>query len=914
MKKVQKTLVSSMAALASVASIIAPTASVLAAETVTVAQVKELIANAGKAKTAFDYNTALIALEKLPAADQPILRAELAKLFDVCMTSDVKAVLNGMLVLTTKWDLPTFHGLEEQIAKTVTNPVNKGYLQNELNFWGKTKVYTADVVKAVDAVNKAWTSKTQADIEAAKVLVGQCTNAQNITYLNGEVAKIAKLADVYVTSTAAVDATTVRVNFSTEIKDVDFTNFAVNNGLTVIKATLSADKKSVDVKVNTPFVRTQEYTVTTSGIAREDGKAAAELTGKFVWSVDLGVTVSLESTSLTIGDTAAVVVKDQDAKDITAVSTVSIESSNTNIVSENNVVITAVAAGTANVTVTVTLADGTILTKVFPVTVASATSNVVNQGFTLVTAIASAPENTVAFNNGTKTTTLTAGTSKEVAMYDTANSNPLTTPVSFTGATVRSINPVIATAAISSGVLTVTANAGQEGTASFEVTFANNTKRTFTVTVKKAPVLTGVKVSETTVKLSDEEINGASNVIEGVNAKTVTVTLIDQYGDGIATPTTTWGKVTVTSNTNGIEIKDAIGGAVFTNNELVIADNGDGDGVDTFTLIAKKDTVVNGKVYVKYFKNDTDATPTVTKEINVSTVNVKSDATKVGLDITAASQIDVNAANTSSTTDVSSINFGSADVFVLDASGNRLEKVTATAALVGTNDYVTVSGSTLQFQGNDELTLMTKNGSVNVDVTAAGITKRLAVAYINSASIPASATVNTSPVAVKLGTSDTTLTVEELIFGALKTSDLILDAEMSEYIAVKNAVTSGGYLYNKPLVSFKNAAGAALVTGASVYGIESATTTGNVWFDEDQTKGYSAESFAVDYTVANITTTGSATFSPTGSLTGDTVSITNAGDTVTFTLVIKSVYVTGASATDNNLLAAPVTVNVTVTK
>jgi S-layer homology domain len=710
----------------------------------------------------------------------------------------------------------------------------------------------------------------------------------------------------------AVNSTTVKVTFNTQIADVDFTNFAINNGLTVTKATLSADKKSVEVVVNKPFTRNQEYTITATGIKNLKGETAKELTGKFVWSVQDAVTVALNNSSLKVGEESGLTVKDQDGKDVVGAK-VELTSSNTNIVvvssgevSVSAAKVTAVKPGTADVTAKVTLPDGVVLTNTFKVTVTEVPVQVENQGFTLVDNLSNAPQNTVAFNKAEKVTSMFAGETKTVAMYDTKNGDPETKPVDFKDATVRSLNPIIATAAINGSELLVTANAGQSGKASFEVTFKDNTKRTFTVDVKKEPVLQDIKVDATSVKLSDEAVGGGE--VEGVNQKTIKVSAVDQYGKEIKFGTK--GKVTVTTNTEGLVIKNV-------NSDNTIGFDSGNSATDQFVVVATKDKIVNGKVEVKYFKNASDTTPTSTKTITVNVVNVKADATPVGLDIVAPSEIDVNAPNTASTADVDSINFGSVEIYTLDSNGNRLEKVTPTATtLVGANDYVEVNGNVLQFKGNDELTLLTSSSTVNVDVTADGITKRIPVKYINSASVPASATVATSPVTVKLNSSDNDLTFEELIFGVIDPTQLVEDGDINEFIAVSKAAKNGGYLYNKPLVTVKDASGKVIPTGANVYGLNDAATNGNIWFDEEQddlAKKFSNVKFDVDFSLANVVKTGSGTVSSSPSLS-DTIQLTNSGDAVSFTLVIKSIYVQGADKDDNNLLAAPVSVNVTVTK
>ncbi|MFD1031864.1 Ig-like domain-containing protein [Metaplanococcus flavidus] len=684
--------------------------------------------------------------------------------------------------------------------------------------------------------------------------------------------------------------------------------------MTVTKATLLSDRKTVEVEVNEAFTRNQEYTLTTANFRDADGVAYPASSAKFSWAVEDGVKVALVDGSLVVGETTGLTVTDQDGKAVTG-ATVALTSSNANIATVSGTTVStatinAIAAGTADVTATVTLADGVILTNTFKVSVAEAPNVVANQGFTLVddvTDLTETPQNTVAFTNSAKTTSLFAGESKEVAMFNTVNSDPEEAAYEFDGATVRSLNPIIATASVTGDILTINANAGQTGKASFEVTLADNTKRTISVDVKAVAALKDIKTSVTSVKLSDESAAGSAQ--EGVNQETVTVSSVDQYGENIEFGPT--GKVTVTSNTEGLVI-----GGTGSNNELAFTTTTAGDdATDAFTITTTKDKVVNGKVEVKYFKNATDAQPVSTKTISVNVVDVDPAATPVALDVISASQIDVNAPYTATVSDTDAIDFGSADVYTLDAKGNRLEEVTATASYAGSDDYVDVTNSVLGFQAVDALTLLTASDTVDVEVTADGIVKVLPIKYMNSASVPASATVTTNPVTVKLAAGDNELTFEELIFGAIDSSQLVEDTDLSEYIAVRKAAKNGGYIYNKSLVTVKDASGKVIPTGVNVYGLNDTATTGNIWADESSV--FSSVNFNADFSLANVVKTagGDVTLSATPALT-DTVDAALAGDAVSFTLVIKSIYSASldANATDNNLLAAPVTVNVTVTK
>jgi hypothetical protein len=422
--------------------------------------------------------------------------------------------------------------------------------------------------------------------------------------------------------------------------------------------------------------------------------------------------------------------------------------------------------------------------------------------------------------------------------------------------------------------------------------------------------LAGITVDVTNVKLSDESASGTQ---EGVNQKTVTVKAVDQYGNPIAFGTD--GKVTVTTNTEGLVL-----GGLDENKVTFTGSTG------TFTITATAGEINSGNVYVKYFKDkDNDTSATATKTIAVKVVDVNpAAATKAALEVVAGGEIDAYADYTlNNPLDVDSIDFAS-EVYVLDANGNRLKRVDAadtTVTLVEEDPWVEVATTTLGFANPAEArTFLTKSGTAKVEVEAEGITKQLSITYKNSAKVPASATVATSPVTVKLSDVDT-LTIEELIFGVIDPNQLVKDDNDTPdvpgddyYIAVRSAATNGGYKYNKPLVTVKDASGAVLPIGANVYGLNADAENGNIWADEALVPSvFVSNKFDVDFRVTNVERVNGGELNPTNAIDTTTVTVPSSGSTVRFTLVIDAIYV-AEDANDNNLLAGPVAVNVTVTK
>lgn len=734
-----------------------------------------------------------------------------------------------------------------------------------------------------------------------------------------------------ITSAVATSANTVKVNFSTPIKDVDFNNFSINGDLIVTEAALSADKTSVVLTVNGEFTKDQEYTVTASDITSEAGIAAdGDLKATFKWSVAAGVTVSLSKTTIAKGGTADILVKDQDGKDVTnatviATSTneyvakVDYKNASGTPATPSDVKIQGVDIGTAEIRIEVTLADGSKLVNSFEVTVPKATTTVAGKGFTLVGKMDDAPANTVAFLNTGATTSMFVGDTKYVAYYTYTNGDPDISPFNFKGYTVRSSNATVATAVVDTSN-NIVVKAINPGTATFTATNASGDKKSFTVEVKKAPELTTIGVSATSVKLSDE---CKGDDAEGVSKKTVAVTLLDQYGNSIAAGDN-FGKVTVSSSTDGLTID-----GVESSNVLAFEAD---DESNTFTIQAITGKIVNGTVTVNYFKNKNDAKPAVTKTISVKVVDVDSTNAKYStIEVNGASEIDVNAPNINIGTDTYT-----PTVYVLDQNGNRFMKVKDADVKCTLNSsnadvvshWLTVSTDStnkVTFKDTtdtDPITLLRTAGTAKIDVTAAPegtdtgtgtgtITKTVSITYKNTAVVPVSATVSSKSITVKLNGAGP-ITSDELLFGVLDGTQLVQDTDSGNiYIAVKSSASNGGYKYNKPLVTIKSANGKEMPLAAGVYGIDS-TSKGSQWaVSQSAPVKFSSDNLTADCTAANIVDPENAISVSNGIVTVDLSS----AKTASFTLVVNKIYVgNGTDNTYNNILSAPVSINITVTK
>lgn len=778
-----------------------------------------------------------------------------------------------------------------------------------------------------------------------------------------------------VTSVSAINATTARVNFKGALPaDVDFTNFDINGGLTVTNAVVSADRKSATITVNPAFTRNQEYTVSVFGVKDAEGKEYAETTGKVSWVVADGVTVALDTTTLEQDQKIGLSVKDADGKDVKD-ATVKVTSFNTNLVLPNSattpgaVELTAQKlAGTTEVQVETTLPDGSVLTNTFTVTVKEAVTTVSNAGYSLEADALVAADlefaNTVAFKAyADKTTTLVENSPTNAILYafGETNGNPDAEEIDFSEATrVVSSNPQVATAVLNASDL-LEVDPIKAGTTTITVTMKDGSRKTFPVTVTAKPVLSTISVSDTYVKLSDENrLAGDTNAEgqEGVDAKTITVSSLDQFGEEIsldADTTTKTPKVTISSSTEGIKLYDAAtAGTEIGNDELVFASGADSA---SFAIVAQKDKLVkSAKVTVNYFADQNDAKPSASKVITVDVNDVDvTKATTANLDIVTKSEIDANGT-------VNAINFGTAAtvagqsnslIYALDSKGNRVELLNADSTAVSgfgvtaeldaknteADKYVDDASSVISFDSNAEaLTYLRAASTVNVTVTADGVTKVLPITYKNTAVVPNKATVSTNAVTIKLpaptapATSD--ISFEDIIFGQVdadqvKTDD-VSDATVNtgtDIISVLKTAKNGGYEYNKPLVSILGTDNKTVATGVNVYGTDladSMNTWNNAITNGFNNTAFDASDFEVEFAVANVA--GDVSVPTTGNL-ADVIALAS-GESATFTLVITGVYVTNsvvdiegattlATATDaqkarHNLLASPAQLNVSV--
>lgn len=750
---------------------------------------------------------------------------------------------------------------------------------------------------------------------------------------------------------SAINAKQAKVTFNKGLSDdVDFTNFEVDGGLTITDAEVKGN--IVTLTFNKDFTRNQEYTVTATGLKNADGEEAPETSGKFTWTVQEGITVNLEKSSVNQGEKFGLTVKDEDGKDVKNAS-VKVKSYNTNLLTVNSanaqspkdVELTAqnAIAGDVKVTVETTLVDGTVLTNTFNVTVKEPVVNVAEKGFGFISsAFGTEPivtgndfqfANTVAFQKyANPKTELTVGEGDQyLYAFTETNGNPDTAYIDWSKAEkVTSSNAVAATAKLTNDGLVVTPK--NAGNTKLTVEFTKESKiekKTFDVKVNAKPVFTDINVDQTDVQLSDEARTANT---EGVDTQSVKFYGIDQYNK-LKNPDD--GKVVISSSTDGVTLA-AVTGKATTNaaNNTVELDKtqlANLDKSDVFTITSQKDEIVNNaKVTIKYFEKATDADASITKTINVNVVDVDATEEATSLDVVLThATIDANGKNTilnNQETEVGSM-------YLLDGNGNRL----GTVATPNTVEYLTESDENIKedskkivFEdGNNAQTYLRGSDTVNVRVTAQDnftgaqstdtLSKDVAVNYENTAVIPNKADVNTKSVAVKLADGETKINLDQILFGLADEDQLITDDGKSIGV-LKNAKNSG-YLYNKALVSVIGTDGEVMPLGFNLYGSDVTTVTtknNNKWnnnFVNAKLKAnnpFVKSGFDLDVDKSNIDASSNSV------TVGGNVFTVPVKESLTLTVVLNGIYIEGADTTTdtakaaNNLLAEPVQINVSI--
>ena len=729
-----------------------------------------------------------------------------------------------------------------------------------------------------------------------------------------------------VTSVTAVADNKVVVNFNTAIKDVDHSNFSINGDLAIVDAKLSADKKSVELTTNLSFVDGVTYDVVATDIASLSGdEVSAELKGSFKFELAKYNAPTLSKSTFEKGENIKdyVVVKDESGKVISAdkYTVTGIESDVAGAVDTTTGEIGAsLTESTASlVKVTVTMYTGEVVEGVK--TTINVTIPVL--GATAVTAsFDDTFENAVEAQNKAVKTYVVLGETDNLTVYTKdGKGNPEDDHLAlnnsdYTVTVNKDSLHLVGSVAIDEATETIVVTGKAKGKAnltvtrkadgvkypvSFDVVEPNNKYKDFSLSATSATLVKG------------DGVNGGETE-ESVDQKSIDIDWIDQDNNVYDVDFTGADTTPITNAKSSLTIS----GVATSGDKMVVSTQSDAVTlVETSTGIEveTKDGVSpqNALITVSYFDKNGKLVGQV-KKINI---NIAKEGTHAKYIIEQVGTL--NAARTVTHT----VTF---NTYSVDANGVKRDDVTEQTDFAVKNGLATnvnhwiadsFDENEIGFDSAVQPTVANQlnyNGEFGITylVDGASALGEATVQFVNTKVIQKSVGVNTKPVAIKLDATDATdgISIEDILFGKLNDSELRQDDELSKYFAVNNG--QDGYKYNSSLISVKNTADATMISGSGVYGIE---------LDENnkvQLKFEDTNSLNVVADIVNAkdldTTSG--------------LKIASGKTSATFTIVLDAVYVDGdtrwtdapstsaekALNKDANLLAAPVTINVTLTK
>ena len=763
---------------------------------------------------------------------------------------------------------------------------------------GKTATLVATTTPAENTRPIKWTSSNEAVATVVDgVVTGVAEGTATITAKSGS-ASTAATVTVYgplaLKSVAAKDANTFVLTFNRPVEEIKADDIKLSNDVDAYDVTMSADKTSATVSVYPELVRGTEYTVNVKATA---GEETTTLTGKFTWTVSDGYTLAYNKTTLAaIGAYADLSLKDADGKLIDTASYVC-ASSNTNVVTVNagTGTVTAAGEGTATVTVKCTLNDGSWFVKEFDFTVA-VKNNTISiaavegtessvASYTALKALEGSSSDTISDNTLEAVSNVgygytgifNPGNTYTVAAWGITNGDPDVDPIQWeANGKVRSSNPTVvnSVAIDANGLLTFTAAA--VGTTTITAKDSNNKERSLTIKVVKP-----VEYKQISVKLYHNKLSFDKNVdidTVGVDKTLLAITPLGTDGYTFAGGLPANYDVEISSNdaiatVDGNRTESVTGSALTTTIYPVIKATGTGKQTINVKVVNKATGKVVQSESVTLNVVAVDTTNDVPTSLDFSEVDLTVDAdginwpTKVAYGLMSNYKLD----------------FDSKNIYVLNKAGNRIAKVSTVAG-------VTVSGETtlekyffasLGTSNDIELDAyaykyLTKAGTLNVSVTANGITQKVAVAYKNSCAAPKTATLKTNSIKITLpSTGDVTFTTNGLLFGMVDELQMVGDYYANAtppadwFITVSANADAEGYLYNKPVFA---------LTGAEYDLLQTYTTgtanDGDTWY---------AGQFYGQYAVANVSAPATSTPINSGVTVKD-------GDAVSYQIVVSALY------------------------
>ena len=691
----------------------------------------------------------------------------------------------------------------------------------------------------------------------------------------------------------AINSTQAVVAFDKEIGEVSASNFTANNGLAVIKAEVNgSNKNEVKLTFNDSFVDKEAYELSIEGVKSVQGVEMEEAAKtSFTYEVSEVSSVTLNSMKFnSTGSTGAnavnlldsVTIKDEKGRDITSE------------VFENTTKYNVVVASTDNTVINNGLvvedADGSAYVEIKVLNKLDGNKQLATSGAIKVEAapyvavsldgvhiaaasVTAADYNTAKEDNEVKSSIELgmANDSGDAAQYlniYAKDSEGNTIKLDATNATITNLTPTVATVSKSTDEFVI--KTISTGTAQVKVK-VGNFETTVSFTVKADAKVTDAKLSKTAATLTTDATSPA-------NTDTIGLTLVDQYGEKIASN----GSFEVVASKAGV-----VSGSGATGELQVDPASSGVTGEYEIPLTA----ATNGSTTLTVKYKDASGATVFTKTFTVAVKDFGA-AAKYDLVVSPSSADYLDADVDGSETGIDAIdNSVEFKLYSVDASGNRVKEITLDgstnnlvldvaamtdeekALLSHTNGALAVD--TLTF-ANPSLAAktLTKSGNVKVVAKVGGVTvDTINVSYKNTDAVANKASIRSTSLVVDIDQVDS---LTDLIFGVYGTSK---------------------YTVN-PLLSIQDQFG-----GTMKYDVANSSTVGT----------------AVDVLANGLTVVPNTTVTNKDGVTVDpttgAIAFESGKTAGSFTLVIADVNTNdGTSDVNEDLLASPIAIKVNVVK
>jgi hypothetical protein len=135
-------------------------------------------------KNFYYYNMAFGRIMELPEGyERDVLLGQLATITNEVWTQQIADIVQSFHIIAKEKSGREYDKAQRLINNSSLKEIDKQYLLHELNTWGRDTVWTADYKKAIDAIIKVWTDKTEAAAQAAEKAISELKVELNKAYL-----------------------------------------------------------------------------------------------------------------------------------------------------------------------------------------------------------------------------------------------------------------------------------------------------------------------------------------------------------------------------------------------------------------------------------------------------------------------------------------------------------------------------------------------------------------------------------------------------------------------------------------------------------------------------------------------------------------------------------------------------------